>query len=91
MTPGHRQRQRDVEERGAAARVQVAGRLDEVLVEPVDRHEQRQDRERQESVRHPEDHARVGVQQDRAARRSARSTGGSPLRTPLSRRMIIQA
>ena len=59
--PGHRQRQRDVEERAAPGCVQVARRLDEVEVEPVDRDEQRQDRERQEAVGHAQDHAEVGV------------------------------
>ena len=62
--PGHRQRQRDVDERRPAAGVEVAARGDERRIEPVDRDEQRQDRERQEAVGHPEDHREVGVQQD---------------------------
>ena len=62
--PGHRQRQRHVEERLPAARVQVACRPDERRIEPVDRDVQRQDRERQEAVGHPEHDREVGVEQD---------------------------
>ena len=52
MMPGIVSGSDDVEERAPAGGVQVAGGLDEVVVEPVDRHVERQDRERQEAVGH---------------------------------------
>ena len=64
MMPGHRQRQRHVQERLPAAGVQVARGRDQRIVEPVDRDVQGQDRERQEAVGHAQHDGQVGVEQD---------------------------
>ena len=56
MIPGIVSGSVHVSERAPTRHVQVARGPDEVGIEPVDRHEQRQDREGQEAVRHAQDH-----------------------------------
>ena len=64
MMPGHRQRQRHVEERLRGRSRTGRARPRPAIVEPVDRDVQRQDRERQEPVGHAQHDGQVGVEQD---------------------------
>ena len=62
--PRHRQWQVTCRNACRPERVQVPPGRHQIGVQPVDRDEQRQDRERQEAVRHAEDHREVGVHED---------------------------